>query len=225
MAQVPTLTYFAGTKTANEVWVYYNLGNAVIKKKKSSTGDILVPNCSGAESCPAGSWDATVLTTPGISAMGALPANAPIYSAIAGEVAPTDPGVSADLVCLPDWSTNVLLCYDDSLAETPGMPFRPVARKYNAADHYVKVRPDQTLRIDDKFVSNWDGLRAIAGRRVTIIVVVMPLGGAAISEVIYYSNFLCIPPAMTYGADQNSNITLSGEGAFSIKAIFSAPKP
>lgn len=224
MATVPDLTYYGGTKTGNEVWIYYNLGNAVIKKKKSANGDLILPNCSGVEECPVGSWDATVLTTPGLDAMGAIPAFSPIYTAAIGEIVPPN-GVTADLVCLPDWDDNVLLCYDDSFTETPGMPFRAVPRKYNLADHYVRVRPDQSIRIDDKYVSNWDGLRAIAGRRVTIIVVVLPQGGGVISEVIYYSNFLCVPQALSYGADQNSNITVTGEGAFAIKAIFSAPKP
>lgn len=222
MATVPLMVYHPLTKTGNEVWIYYNLGNAVLKKRKSSLADVIMPNCGGVQSCPAGSWDASILsvTGPG-AAFGGFLANAPIFSAVVGEVVP-EAGASIDLVCLPNWDDNILLCYDESFSETPGMPYRAIPRKFWNADHYVRQRADNTLRIDDKYVSNWDGLRAIAGRRVTIVVVVMPQGGAEISEVIYYCNFMCIPPAMNYGADQNASIVLSGEGAYSIKAIFSA---
>lgn len=226
MAGLPVLTYFPGTKTGNEVWIYYNLGNAVLQKKNSSAGEILLPNCSGNEDCPAGSWTASILTTPnGAAAVGSIPAFSPIYSATAGDVSPSEDGVGVDVVCLPDWDTNVLLCYDDSFDETPGNPFRAIPRKFQQADHYVKQRVDSSIRIDDKYVSNWDGLRAISGRRVTLIAVVIPQDGAAISEVIYYTNVLIVPPAMTYGSDQNGTIVLSGTGSYSIKAIFSALKP
>lgn len=225
MATVPSLTYFSGTKTGNDVWVYYNLSNAVLLKKKSSTGDINIPNCAGAEGCPAGSWNASILNTPGKAAFGAFPVNSPIHTAVVGEVAPTEAGVGTDLVCFPDWDENELLCYDQGFDETPGNPFRPIPRKYMQADHYVRTRADSTIRLDDLYVSNWEGLRAISGRRVTIVLVMMPQGGSDISEIIYYSNFLVMPSSMTYGADQNASITLSGEGSYAIKAIFAAPKP
>jgi len=225
MAGLPALTYFPGTKTGNEVWIYYNLGNALLKKKNSAAGTITLPDCAGAGACPAGSWDASILTVPNNAAIGGIPVGSPIYTAAAGDLTPVEVGVSVDVVCFPDWDDNVLLCFDDSFDETPGMPFRAIPRKFSIADHYVKQRSDSTLRIDDKYVSNWEGLRAISGRRVTLIVVIIPQDGAAISEVIYYSNFLVVPPAMTFGADQNGSIVLSGTGAYSIKAIFAAPKP
>lgn len=220
---LPVHTNFDGSKIGNDVAIYANYGNGVIKKKLSNGDPVDVTSCAGTEECPAGSFDATVLTTPGVSAFGTLPANAPMFTAIEGETSPSDEGVLADLVCLPNPDDDFLICYDQSFDVTLGQLFRAVPRKYNSADHYVRQRAENSVRMTDLYVSNYAGLRSLNGRRCTLIAKVFPKGGGAIQETIYLSNVLLTVPPFSLGNDGNASIECSAEGSFNILAVFSAP--
>lgn len=229
MPALPTMQYSKLTKTSNDVAVYYNLGVGMVKKRMYNGGFMTDPACGGSSVCPAGSFDATVLTS--VTAddqpvFGSFPANSPIGTAFEGEVAPNADGVFANLVCLPNPANDVLICFDGGVEANLGQTYRAVPRKYNPADHWVPQRAENTLRISDLFVSNWAGVERIRGRRVTIIVkVFVPGGSGAPTEIQYYSNAMLNVPTMNSGNDGNANIEIQGEGNFSIYAVFAALAP
>lgn len=223
---LPVMQYSRLTKTNNDVAVYYNLDVGIVKKRLYNGGFTTDPTCGGSSACPSGSFDATVLTAVTAEtqpAFGSFPANSPIGTAFEGEMSPTADGVYANLICLPNPANDVLICFDGGVEPNPGLEFRPVPRKYNPADHYVRQRMEGSLRITDMFVSNWVGVERIRGRRCTIIVKIFPSGGGAPSEIQYYSNVLLSVPPVSSGNDGNANIEVTGEGSFSLYAIFSAP--
>lgn len=221
---LPTLVYSKGSKINADVAIYANFGHSLITKRLYNGGEVTEPNCSGLD-CDGDSWSATVLTTPnGSAAMGAIPAYAPLYTAATGQLAPAG-DVLANLVCLPNTDNDFLICYDQSFDPQLGSLIRAVPRKYNPVDHIVPQRAENTLRLSDFFVSNYDGLRSINGRLCTIIAKVFPKGGGACQEVIYFGGALLNGPPIMEGSDANSNIELSFEGSFSFCAVFSALKP
>lgn len=222
---LPAMLWSPITKVGHDVAIYYNLDVGMIKKNLYNGGSRVVTPCGGSQTCPAGSFDATVLTAvigANQPSFGGLPANAPLWSAFEGEVQPTADGVFADLVCLPNPTNDVLICFDGAVEASPGLTFRPIGRKYEMVDHYVRQRGENTLRISDTFVSNFAGLQRIRGRRCTIIAKIYPAGGGALQEVQYYSNVLLNMPTLSKGDEGNDSIQISAEGNFSIAAIFSA---
>ena len=230
MAVLPLMQYSRLTKTNNEVAVYYNLGVGMIKKRLYNGGFSVDQGCGGAQVCPDGSFDATVLTS--VTALGGeqpafgdFPANSPMGSAFEGEMVPTADGVFANLVCLPDPADDVLICFDGGLEATPGVEYRAIPRKFLAVDHYVRQRPEATLRLSGMFVSNWEGVERIRGRPVTIVVKVFPSGAGVPSEIQYYSNVVLNVPPISTAADGNANIEVQGEGSFSFYAVFAALPP
>ncbi len=210
-------------KTGNEVYVYYNLGVGRIKERMFNGGTRVVTSCGGNSDCPSGSWDATVLRAcvDHQPAFGSFPENSPIFTAFDGTHAPADEGVFADLVCLPDTDDDVLVCFDRGFSANPGATYRAVPRKFETADHYVLQRGENTISINDAFVSNWDGLSRIRGRRCTIIVKVMPEGGGLPSEIRYYSNVMLNMPDLTTQGDGNADSDFTAEGSFEFMAVFS----
>lgn len=219
---LPVMQYSPKTKTGNEVVLYYNLDVGIVKKHMYFGGFTVEPICGGSSACPPSSFDATVLTTPSMQAFGGFPANSPVFSAVEGEQSPPDAGVFADLICLPNPANDVAFCFDNGFEANPGIPYRAVPRKFNPADHYVRQRSENTLRLTDAYVSNWAGVERIRGRRVTIIAKVFPEGGGAPSEIQYYSNVLLNVTPLTYGNDGNATIEVTGEGSFNSVAVFSA---
>jgi hypothetical protein len=220
---LPTMGFRKETKTGNEVALYYNLGIGIIKKRLFNGGSTVVTSCGGSNACPANSFDATVLTSvlaDDQPAFGTMPANSPLFTAVEGEQSITTDGVFADLVCLPDPANDVLICFDQGFEASLGATFRAVPRKYDVADHYVRQRSENSIRISDFFVSNWAGIQRIRGRRVTIIAKIFPQGGGQPSEIQYYSNVLLNVSPLNYGNDGNANIEINGEGAFNFAAIF-----
>lgn len=222
---LPTLLHRKETKTGNEVALYYNLGVGLIKKRLFNGGFTTESSCGGSSACPTASFDATVLTAVTADdqpSFGSMPANAPLYTAVEGENTPTVDGVFADLVCLPNPADDVLICFDQGFEASLGQTYRAVPRKLNQADHYVRQRTENTIKIPDFYVSNWNGIQRIRGRRVTIIAKVYPQGAGQASEIQYYSNVILNASPLNYGNDGNANIEISGEGAFNFAAIFSA---
>lgn len=209
------------TKIGNDVLIFANLGNGVLKKRLFQGGSTTVTSCAGNESCPSGSFDATVLTTPNKLAFGGFVANSPMYTAKEGEISIGEAGTLADLICLPDPANDFLICYDSAFNPQHGNRFRAVPRKYNSADHYVTQRTENSLTISDMYVHNHTGLRSLNGRRCTIIAKVYPKGGGQIQETIYFSNVLLNMNLIQTQSDGNANIEISASGNFSITAVFS----
>jgi len=224
---LPTFVYAPEVKTGNEVHIYYNLGVGRIKKRLYFGGEVEETSCAGSPTCPAGSFDATVLTSvinvdSQQDAFGSIPENSPLYTAMVGEASPANSGVNADLVCLPDTANDVLICYDRSFTANTGNQFKAVPRKFTAADHYIRQRGENSLTMSDLFISNRKGLQAIRGRRCTIIAKIYPQGGGSCQGVIYFSNCILNMPPIAYGDDQNAEMTVQAEGSFQFCAVFDA---
>ena len=223
---LPTLAYAGATKTNNEVAIYANLGVGILKKINYFGGSKTVTPCVAGEACPANSWDATFLSTiPNVGAVGTIPALSPLYSAAEGDQAPTVAGDISYVMCLPDISLDFLLCYSQGFQATPGQSYRPIPVKFNPVDHVVPQRSDNSLSLGDLFVSSWDGLQKIRGRRCTIIVYIYPNGGGQPQEIQYYTNAILNVPPMNMGDDGNASVTISGTGSYSFCGVFSAAKP
>ena len=222
---LPSFIYTPRVKTGNETEIYYNFGVGRVKKRLYNGGEKVVSSCGGSSSCPAGSFDATVLQSvlgTDQAAFGGIAENSPLYTAVEGEQAPVTDGVNADLVCLPDPANDVLVCFDRAFTAEMGQQFRAIARKYAVTDHYVRQRGENQLSITDVFVANKKGLSAIKGRRCTIIVKVYPDGGGALQELIYFSNVLLNMPLIAWGNDSNQEMEISATGMFDFCAVFSA---
>lgn len=224
---LPTFVYTPEVKTGNEIQIYYNLGVGRVKKRKYYGGEVDNQSCAGNPSCPAGSFDATVLTSvvnsDGLQlAFGSIPAQAPLFTAAEGDHAPANSGVNADLVCLPDPANDVLICFDRSFSASLGSTFKPVPRKFSSADHYIRQRGDNTITMSDLFIANRVGLQAIRGRRVTIIAKIYPQGGGSLQGAIYFSNVVLNLPPIAYSTDGNAEMEISAEGSFEFCAVFGA---
>lgn len=221
---LPTLVYNGNSKTNNEVLIYANLDVGILKQQLGFGSSVNVTQCVSGEACPVGSFDATVINFPNKGAVGTIPAKSPVFTAAEGVQAPTVSGDSADVICLPDPTNDFLLCYDQGLQVTVGQTFRAIPRKFNPVDHIVRQRGDYNLTLSDLFVSNWDGLQRIRGRRCTIIVKIQPAGGGSFQEIQYYTNVTLNCPPMNSGNDGNASIEIQGSGSFSFCCVFSAAK-
>jgi hypothetical protein len=221
---LPTLTYDGKTKTNNEVLIYANLDVGILKQQLGFGSTVTVTQCVSGETCPVGSFDATVLNFPNKGAVGTIPAKSPVFTAAEGVQAPTVAGDIADVLCLPDPTNDFLICYDQGIQVSVGQTFRPIPRKFNPVDHIVRQRGDYSITLNDMFVSNWDGIQRIRGRRCTIIVKIFPSGGGSPQEIQYYTNVTLNAPPINTAADGNASIEIQGQGNFSFCAVFSATK-
>lgn len=222
---LPTLVYSGLTKVNNEVTVFANLGNGMRTKQIGVGSTILDTSCVAGEECPLGSFLASVVSFPNKGAIGTIPANSPTGTAAEGELTPTVLGDSVDVLCLPSPADDFLICYDQGIQVAPGETYRAISRKFNPVDHIVRTRGEQTLTLSDLFVSSWDGLQRIRGRRVTIIVKIAPGGGGVYSEIQYYVNVTLNTPPMNSANDGNASIEIQASGPYSYFAVFSAPRP
>ena len=226
---IPTLTYNPKSRTGNEVWIYYNLGVGKRLETRVHDGTTVQTHvwteCGAGgvvPTCPAGAFNATVVELPSDGASGAIPANAQPGLAVEADLDPTSEGDTFNYVCLPDPANDVFLCQDQGFSASPGIPFTDVPVKFNAVDHRVRQRPENTLSLSDRLVGNQSGLQRIAGRPVTLIVKVSPNGTGSFSEIQYYSDVVLGPSPMNSEADGNALITSSMDGTFAFHSIFSA---
>lgn len=226
---LPTLVHSKKTRTSNEVLVYYNLDvglkTKILHHNGAGVNEHTVESCGGDDACPGGSFTATFLEVENQGAVGTIPAKAPLLTAAEGEQQPGTAGDSATVVCLPDPTNDVLICFDQGAAPSPGLSVRPVPRKFNPVDHYVRQRSENSISLTDLHVSHWNGLQRIKGRRCTIIIKVSPDGTGVFSEIQYYCNVLLNPVPMNSGSDGNANIEISMDGSFSFACVFAAVAP
>lgn len=231
---LPALVYSGLTKTGNEMHVFVHKwpGRMSAQRTLLSTG---VTSFDYQLGCGQGAAytcteELSILTSCGNHAVGSaaplgIPANSPIYTAMDGWTNPAGIGDSLLLVEVPCWEERILVCYDQGGSPTPGLPFRPIARKFNPVDHYVRTRPENRITLSELFVSNWDGLQQVKGCPCSIILGLMPSGAGAYQEIHYYGNVLLNPNSFNWGAEGNDSQTISLEGSFSFCAILSAAKP
>lgn len=225
MTALPSLVYSGSTKIGAEILVYANLGVGILKQQLGFGSAVNITPCVAGEVCPAGSFDATVLNFPNKGAVGTIPAQAPVYTAAEGIQNPTVQGDVADVLCLPNPADDFLICFDQGFQPTVGETFRAIPRKFNPVDHVVRQRGTYSLTLTDLYVSSWDGIERLRGRRCTIILKIMPGGGGSIQEIQYYTNVTLNVPPISTGNDVNASVEVQGTGNFSYCATFSAPKP
>lgn len=230
---LPALSWQKKTKTSNEVLIYAH-NHVGLQEEVQLHGNAAVPVqcCGGDCDCPAGAITATMTIGPNKGSIGGgvIPANAPLYSAAVGDHLGTTT-IAGDMiakVCLPDFDITSddmeLICFDQGAVPNPGLSFRPIPVKFNAVDHYVRQRPENTITLNDLFVANNDGLNRFTGRPCTIIIVVNPDGAGAYQCIQYYCNVLLNPKPMNSGSDGNASIDISMEGSFSFYCAFYATR-
>lgn len=218
---LPLHTLTQLTKTGNEVLIYANFDTGIVKKKLYMGGEVNMASCAGSLSCPSGSFDATILTTPSKASFGSFPVNSPVYTAKTGSQSPTEAGVLADLACLPNPANDFLICFDKSFSATSGQQYKSIPRKFNPSDHQVRQRPENSISLADYYVSNYAGLRSLNGRECSIIAKIYPEGGGAVQETIYFCGVKLSVPLLTYGDDQNASLEVAATGTFGFCAVFS----
>ena len=240
MPSLPALLKNVLTKTSNDAAIFANLDvgrqigslsyvdSAVVKYPYASCGGVSANVAGGFAAIVANKKNAGTINSPPFP--DGLPAMAPIFSAFESATSSEDiddytatftqEGDSADVLWLPNPGNDFLICYDQSFSPSFGQMFRPVPRKYNTADHYVRQRFEGTLSLSDIFVSNYDGIQRLRGIPCTIIVKISSGGTGVWSEIHYYNNVLITGPAMNTQSDGNSSIEISAQGSFSSCAIF-----
>lgn len=222
------LVFNGKTKVNGEVFVFYNLGVGQITSYSAFDGTAVVTtdeiDCTtgSAPVCPENPFVASVVWAENAGSFGVWGAKPPLYAADTGTIAPTALGDVVANICLPDPADDVMICYDQGLECKPGVTFKAVPRKFNPADHYVRQRPENSITATDLLVSNTTGINRIAGRRVTIIVKIIPNGAGAPTEIQYYCGVLFNPNLMNSGADSNGSATLQFQGNFTFAACFSS---
>jgi hypothetical protein len=225
---LPALAWSPRTKTSNEVQVWANLGLGIIEYTKvlydAPVGlqSAAFNCCGGACTCPLNSFVATRTINRNSGAVGTLPVAAPLYSAIEGDHDPIVVGDMVQQICLPNPEDDFLICFDQGAVSSPGMPYRAIPVKFNSVDHYVRQREDNTITLNDIYVSNRRGLQRIMGIPVTIIIKTTPEGSGIFQDIQYYSNVILSPSPMNSGSDGNASIDISMEGPFAFSAIFAA---
>jgi len=225
MPVLPSLIYSGVTKINNEVLIYANLGVGILKQQLGFGSSVNVTPCVAGEACPPGSFDATVINFPNKGAVGTIPALAPLFTAKEGVQNPTVSGDVADVLCLPNPADDFLICFDQGISPTVGETYRAIPRKFNPVDHIVRQRGTNSITITDLYISSWEGIRRLAGRRCTLIVKIAPGGGGSYQEIQYYTNVTLNVPPIATGNDGNASVEIQGQGNFSYCAVFAAQKP
>lgn len=225
---LPTLVFAGKTKVDAEVLVYYNLGlSTIVSYSVYANGAAVTVNeidCSTGASvtCPSGNITAGVVFGSNVGSFGAWGVNPPLYAADVSAVTATGEGDIIATVCLPDPANDVLICYDQGIEASPGLSFKPIPRKFQSADHYVRQRAENTLTLNDLLVCSTKGLQRVSGRLCTIIVKIVPNGAGVPCEIQYYGGVLFSPKPMNSGQDGNASVSISMQSVFNFCAIFSS---
>ena len=240
MPSLPTLIYNKRTRVSGESLIYYNLGRAqkvgTLFKGESTIEKIPESSCGGTLQYPTSGFIAAVIKVPPEAAITIdskiFPIKAPI--GMAYEIAGSGTNINSytftggavgdqiDIVMYPNPADDVLICFDRGLQATVGQSVRPIARKFNPADHYVRQTPENTLNLTDLYVGGLSGVRRLNGVEVTLVQRLLPDGGSVPCEIIYYSNVrLSVPPTNT-GAEGGESIEIQASGNFGEYASFSA---
>lgn len=245
--ELPSLVYDEKTRVGGEFFLYYNLGLANVLGTLGLDGNSS-PVWQPAQSCgqsgenPSGGFTVAKAKKPLISTTdstwrvnaltgGILPGSSPIGqacelgAAVTSVTSYTISGASAgdgvDIIVLPNPDDDVLICFDQGLSANIGAENRPVPRKFDPVDHYVRQRPENTISLKEIYCCNLRGLSLLRQRDVTLIGKWYPDGGAIPSEIVYFTGVrLNIP--MDIPEDSNESATISAEGMFRDKLAFTA---
>jgi hypothetical protein len=160
--------------------------------------------------CPPG-------TTVEATGSGFTPPATPSGTAITGG----QPGDTFDVICLPSPASDILICYDDGFTMELGEISKPIPRKFNPVDHYVRQRPSNTLNIQNLYCCNLKGLSALAQRSCCLIGKLFPDGGGIPTEVLYWGNVRLTAP-LQIPQDANESVIVQATGSFQDYMAFTA---
>lgn len=247
---LPALVYDGLTRVGNDSILFYNLTPARVVGQAGVDGNsdelwTQEQSCGNVEALPVSNIGVIRARTPikhsdqstwkifGADT-GVLPAYAPpdqgaeigtITSVTsinqAGLLITATPGDSVDVIALPHRSGNILLCYDQGISVDPGTEDKPIPRKWNSADHFVRQRGERSISVRDMYVNNIEGLAAIRNRTVTLIEEVYPSGSSIPSEIIYYTGVRLKVPREV-GQDGNESVVVNAEGSFRERIVMTA---
>ena len=245
---LPELLNDIKTRVGGEFYLYYNLGQAYKYGSIGVDGNLDAQyranaSCGGNQSLPVSGFAVVRARTaiksaiPSTWSVGAndaeLPAYAPpgqsaelgltiaVPSAANVAVVDAEAGDSADIIILPNPADDVLICFDQGLNIEVGDTQRPIGRKFEQVDHYVRVRPNNQLTLADLYVCNMKGLASLQQRQVTLKYVVYPDGGAVPSEIGYFTNVrLNIPKSIA--EDPGESVKVNATGMFNEMLVFTA---
>lgn len=243
MGALPSLTHNPRTRIGNEVLLYYNLGKVIrvgaINRTATGYEKVQESSCAGTLTAPVSGFSAATIVKSNetlISALGTaagqIPAQSPVGTGAEYEgTYSTDiedysmsggaEGDSVDILLLPDPNDDVLICFDQGFTANVGDTTRPIARKFNPADHFVRQRPENSISLSDFMISNWEGLRRINGREVTLVAKIYPDGGGVASEIQYFTNCRFNVPFNNVPAEGNDSIQIDADGVYNNVVVFS----
>ena len=244
--KLPGLVYDQKTRVGGEFYLYYNLGIANYLGTLGLDGNNVPrwqPNttCGSGGTNPDGgftvarvrkslatSTDSTWIVN-GLS--GIIPGQSPISQSCELGAAQTEvttyniigaqPGDSVDIIVLPDPANDVLVCYDQGFNAASGNENKPIPRKFEAVDHYVRQRPENNITLTEMYTCNLSGLSKLRQRDVTLIGKFFPDGGGVPCEIIYYTVVRLSNP-MEVPQEANDSVTVSAEGSFQHDVRFTA---
>lgn len=246
---LPALVYDGKTRVGAEVLIYYNLMPSYKLAEVGIDGDsnevvTIQSACGAGGSLPAsgftairarvpiGDPDDSVWTIDGND--GTLPGYAPpdqaaevgnitsMTTSTTASVTNSTPGDAVDVVRLPHPAGDVLLCYDQGMSIEIPEENRPIPRKFDSTDHYVRQRAEKTINISDLRISNLDGLARLKDRDITLILKFFPSGGSIASEIVYLTKVRLSTP-FEIPEDANESVLTSATGSFSDRFVFTAP--
>ena len=148
-----------------------------------------------------------------IDSISTLPTNPSVTGAAAGD--------SVDVLCLPGPASEVLICYDAGLNSEVGDENKPIPRKFNKTDHWVRQRAENKITLSDIYCCNLQGLAALKNRDCVLIGKFYPDGGAVPSEIHYYTGVRLSVP-LTIPEDANESVKISASGSFRDEVVFTA---
>lgn len=245
---LPELLIDLKTRVGGEFHLFYNFGQAY-KYGAIGVGPTAVQyraedTCGGSASLPVSGFAAVRALNPLQAAIesewgvddktGFLPAYAPIGQAAeigrdilvpsaANVVADGgEPGDGVEIIVLPNPANDVLICFDQGLNIDIGTTVRPIGRKFNQVDHYVRQRGNNQLTLNDLYVCNVKGVASLRQRPVTLKYVIYPSGGSIPLEIGYFTNVMLNVPK-SYGQDPNESVNINATGSFNDELIFTAP--
>jgi len=128
-------------------------------------------------------------------------------------------GEKFEVIFVPQSGWN-LLGFDQGFSYDPGVTYRAIPKKFDAIDHYKRIRSEPTFNISELYQAFDKGLENISGRDVTVRVLIKDDGGATTTEELYYEK-VRVTAAKTFPADGDA--TVAGTGRANRQIAIASP--
>ena len=117
-------------------------------------------------------------------------------------------GEKFEVIFVPQSGWN-LLGFDQGFSYDPGVIYRAIPKKFDAIDHYKRIRSEPTFNISELYQAFDKGLENVSGRDIVIKVLIKDDGGATITEELYFEK-VRITAAKTFPADGDATVAGTG---------------